>query len=369
MTCGQWSRPTWALIFGVRPNSPMTTTVQSLSRPRCVQVLDQGADALVEDREVLLLRAGRWSCWPGPRRSAAVPVPLAVVERDDAGAGLDQPAGHQQALRHARGAVAVHEHLRVAGAVAGDDAAGPPSTGRAPRPACDEVSSPNACSVKASIALHRAAGVDVAAHVVEAPAAASCGRRAGRRVTPRRTMSSRAGPIGRNGASARAEEAGAGLVVRAVRAGVAEADERRHRRIGRPLQLGDRRAELRPAAGRRRLLRVVAVEDLDGVVVGLVADQRADDDELVHHPRQPRERLADLDAGDVGRDRPPRPGDLLRGVGLEVEHVLVRRPADQVDQDDRLVRPPPRLGLGPQEARAASARRGRAPPPEETSPR
>ena len=107
-------------------------------------------------------------------------------------------------------------------------------------------------------------------------------------------------------------------------------------RIDRALQLRDDRAELRPAARRRRLARMVAVEDLDGVVIGLVADERADDDELVHDPGQPRQRLADLDAGDVGRDRPPRAGDLLRRVGLEVEHVLVRRPADQVDQDDRL---------------------------------
>ena len=33
-TLGQWSRPAWALILGVRPNSPHTITVTSLSRPR-----------------------------------------------------------------------------------------------------------------------------------------------------------------------------------------------------------------------------------------------------------------------------------------------------------------------------------------------
>ena len=53
LTCGQWSRPTCALIFGVRPNSPMMTTVQSSVEPALVQVLDEGADALVEDGEVL----------------------------------------------------------------------------------------------------------------------------------------------------------------------------------------------------------------------------------------------------------------------------------------------------------------------------
>ena len=54
------------------------------------------------------------------------------------------------------------------------------------------------------------------------------------------------------------------------------------------------------------LLGMVAVEDLDGIVVGLVADQRADHDQLVHDPGQAREGLANLDAGDVGRGRPPR---------------------------------------------------------------
>ena len=68
--------------------------------------------------------------------------------------------------------------------------------------------------------------------------------------------------------------------------------------------------------------------------------------------RQPRKRFANLDAVDVGRDRPPRPGDFLGGVGLEIEHVLMRRPADQVDQDDRFVRRAhARRFLGPQKLR------------------
>ena len=67
---------------------------------------------------------------------------------------------------------------------------------------------------------------------------------------------------------------GAGLVVRAVRAGVAEADERRRRTIDGALHLGDGRAELRPAAiGDRGLARMMAVEHLLGVVIGLIADE------------------------------------------------------------------------------------------------
>ena len=33
-TRGQWSHPSWGLMRGVRPNSPQTSTVTSLSRPR-----------------------------------------------------------------------------------------------------------------------------------------------------------------------------------------------------------------------------------------------------------------------------------------------------------------------------------------------
>ena len=39
----------------------------------------------------------------------------------------------------------------------------------------------------------------------------------------------------------------------------------------------------------------------------------------------------------VGRDRPPRTGDLFRREWLQVEHVLVRRAADQINHDDRLL--------------------------------
>ena len=60
-----------------------------------------------------------------------------------------------------------------------------------------------------------------------------------------------------------------------------------------------------------------------------------------------REQLADLDAGHVGLDRLELAADLARGVGLEVPHVLVRRPAGQVDVDDRLVlRAAALVGLG-----------------------
>ena len=73
--------------------------------------------------------------------------------------------------------------------------------------------------------------------------------------TPRSIMSSRAGPSAGTGRSTVPRKPGARLVVRAVRAGVAQADERRTLRIDRALDLRHGGAELRPAAGRGRLAR------------------------------------------------------------------------------------------------------------------
>src|SRR5262249_48683420 len=114
----------------------------------------------------------------------------------------------------------------------------------------------------------------------------------------------------------------------------------------------DHGTELRPAAGRDRLARVMPIEDLDRIMITLVAYERADDDEFVHHLCQARECLADLDARDVGGDGPPWAGNLLGRLGLEVEHVLVWWPAHKVNKNDRLVRRVDTRGiLGPKQLR------------------
>jgi hypothetical protein len=77
---------------------------------------------------------------------------------------------------------------------------------------------------------------------------------------------------------------------------------------------------------------------LDGVVPAAGADDGADEDALVGDSGDLRERLANLDASDLGRDRLELAADLLRGVGLEVPHILVGRPAAEEDVDDRFVR-------------------------------
>jgi hypothetical protein len=124
-----------------------------------------------------------------------------------------------------------------------------------------------------------------------------------------------------------------------VRAFVAHAHERRHGGIKGPLQLSHHAAELRPAAGRdgARAIREAGVA-LDRIVTGLRTDERADDGELVHHLRHAREEFADLDAIHIRADGLVRSGDLARCIWLQIKHVLMRRSADEIDQDDRLVR-------------------------------
>ena len=87
-----------------------------LVEPAIVQVLDQRADALIEDREVLALAIENRVV------RTAVPVPLAVVQRHDSGTCFDQSPRHQQTLRHARRAIAVDRDFRIASAVTSNNA-------------------------------------------------------------------------------------------------------------------------------------------------------------------------------------------------------------------------------------------------------
>ena len=93
---------------------------------------------------------------------------------------------------------------------------------------------------------------------------------------------------------------------------------------------------------------MMTVEYLDGVVIGLISDERADHGKFIGHLRQPRKCFANLESGYVRRDRPPRAGNFFWRQGLQVEHVLVGRPTDQVDHDHRLDRTTgPGRGLPP----------------------
>ena len=57
---------------------------------------------------------------------------------------------------------------------------------------------------------------------------------------------------------------------------------------------------------------------------------------LCIHWAMPRQMLAELDAGDVGGNRLELAADPIRRVRLEIEHVLGRRPAEQIEENDAL---------------------------------
>ena len=96
------------------PNDDRTIVRQAA----LMQIFDQRTDAFVENREVFLFTRKDSIVGPAFRVQAAVPVPLAVVQSDNAGAGFDHSPGEQHTLRHAGSAVGIDHDRRVAGAVA-----------------------------------------------------------------------------------------------------------------------------------------------------------------------------------------------------------------------------------------------------------
>ena len=96
LTGAQWSRPASLLIFGVRPNSPHTTTRHVAIQSALVDILDQRRDALIKQRQMLLQ----------PAEIIAVRIPETVGHGHAAGSRFDQPPGHQQLIVPHRAAVA-----------------------------------------------------------------------------------------------------------------------------------------------------------------------------------------------------------------------------------------------------------------------
>ena len=98
---------------------------------------------------------------------------------------------------------------------------------------------------------------------------------------------------------------------------------RRHRADVRVLLVGPAKP-----SGLEQLL--AGLVDRRGVVV-----DRSDERQPVHPGGQPREMLADPDAGNPGGDRPERPPDLGGSIGLGVPRLELAGPADEHQQDHR----------------------------------
>jgi len=67
------------------------------------------------------------------------------------------------------------------------------------------------------------------------------------------------------------------------------------------------------------------------VAMGAGADQR----DFVHNAAHVRQQLANMRAGYIGGDGPIDAANLFRRIRLEIEAVMVRQPAAQIDEDDR----------------------------------
>ena len=116
-----------------------------------------------------------------------------------------------------------------------------------------------------------------------------------------------------------------------------EPHKRRHGLVDGPLDLGNGGAEGGAAAeGSQARLRPAGV-CLEGGMSAVAADDRADDGALVGPLREAGKDLADLDPGDIRRDRLELPPNFARGVGLEIPEILMGRPTAEKDVDDRLV--------------------------------
>ena len=77
---------------------------------------------------------------------------------------------------------------------------------------------------------------------------------------------------------------------------------------------------------------------LEGVVPPVRAHERTEEDILARIRREPRQKLGDVEAGDLCADRSKLAADLRQRVRLRNDQTHLRRPAVEVDIDDRLAR-------------------------------
>ena len=271
-------------------------------------------------------------------------VPIPGVHRDTSASGLDQPARQQGSLAIRVPAVAVAK----LGVFALD------GEGRADVVAGDHL---HRLRLERVEARHDPAGVDLAAERVKLFQNIPAGSQGVER-EPARKAKIRDPKIGGVGVGPDLE----GLIRRAEidRALIAERFRLGHGHISghvarpRPFRPRDHRAE-------RRLLRSVARQsraEIAGLhpvrrwgVDRVAMMHRANDRELVHHLRLPRETLGDHHARGGGRDRPVRASEWRGGVGLEVIRVLLAHAAVRPEDDQRA---PSRRRIG--------QRRGQRPP-------
>ena len=105
---------------------------------------------------------------------------------------------------------------------------------------------------------------------------------------------------------------------------------------GRGAEAGDKRPGHREVVDKPgRLLRGPAGEKplVASAVIGKVVGHRADDGIPVGAAGVERQQLADVDPGDVRSNRPERPADFRRGVGLHVVSLEMGWPPREPDEN------------------------------------
>ena len=278
-----------------------------MSRPRAAQVVHEGGHGVVHLRAELFHGVG----------DAAVHVPAAEVEGDEADARLAQAAGHQHLLAEA-GAVLV-TRPRVF----------PLDVEHLAGPAQDQV---EGLRLEAVQALHQPALVDLAIDGVEgllqrAAVAEAIHRDLQVHVLPavparveRRVGAAEpGGPVAEDAAEADVGRHAAGRVVGAANArqdGAEAGLDRRHAIVGRR-EVIPGHDEVRAAA-----------------VTGIVVRERAHEGHLVGVLGDLREDAADLDAGDVGLHGADGAAVLDRRGHLGVERFDLGGPAAEPKPDD-----------------------------------
>jgi hypothetical protein len=76
---------------------------------------------------------------------------------------------------------------------------------------------------------------------------------------------------------------------------------------------------------------------LESIMISRRTDDRADNGELVHHRGEFGKLLTDFNAGDICPNRLKLAADFRWRIGLQIEHILVRRTTGQKDHDHRFL--------------------------------
>ena len=292
-----------------------------------MEVVDQGAQALVQQRKVLAQRP----------EVVAMMVPAAEGQRDATHAGLDQPTRHQELFHQLRAAVVPVP--RVALAVPLDDARVFLLEVQRLHQAARSQNAERLLVVRIQ-PVHRAALVHRTPEVVHRRQQGPPVRQSVQRHPLQHHVLLAAPLVDLERSMGRPQEARPPVVrPRHVTHLRGQAHVRGHRRVPRTHDLAQVGPDRRPPSG-RLVARMPSRMARDGVVPVLGAHHGPDDRIPVGELGHARQVLADANAGDRGGDGAKLAPDLRRRLLLQVEHVLMRRPPGQEDHDHRLVAAP-----------------------------